>query len=398
MVVSDSEAESESNATSSSPSSSVINTNATAASVSATTSSNDATAASLDPTVSSDSINSPPAVTSSSKAASAIESDPLKLVDLVSMSEDEIKKIIETKFNEEQHVHNYFLCKEKCCDTMKLEAIFKHIWLSRKYWWIIRVEGFGTFCALCTKHKIKHKSKTIFVHPQPSTNCKSSPPQEHHTSNVHLLASKSEQEQLYEDYTKATQQEPTVLEKVFNIAYFIMKEHLPNKKFLPLLDLISHIGLKELDMFRHRSEGSVQEILLTLGDTLKKEIIEDLQKATALGLMVDEGTDVSTLAQLVMFVQYVTSENTLSVKFLSIRNVLEKFDSCSSEAIFQVIRNELEENCQVPVSKISGFCSDGAAVMTGKVSGVGKRLRECNPTCICIHCVCHRLCHCCIFT
>ena len=43
------------------------------------------------------------------------------------------------------------------------------------------------------------------------------------------------------------------------------------------------------------------------------------------------------------------------------------------------------------VSKLCGFGSDGAAVMTSRSNGVGVRLRIHSPNMIAVHCVNHRL-------
>ena len=39
------------------------------------------------------------------------------------------------------------------------------------------------------------------------------------------------------------------------------------------------------------------------------------------------------------------------------------------------------------------FSSDGASVMVGRLNGVATKLRELNPTMVCIHCARHRLTH-----
>ena len=43
------------------------------------------------------------------------------------------------------------------------------------------------------------------------------------------------------------------------------------------------------------------------------------------------------------------------------------------------------------LSRLMGFGSDGAAVMTGRLSGVATRLRRSNPYIIGVHCVAHHL-------
>ena len=45
----------------------------------------------------------------------------------------------------------------------------------------------------------------------------------------------------------------------------------------------------------------------------------------------------------------------------------------------------------ISLRKVMGFGSDGAAVMTGKHSGVATRLKVHNPHMVSIHCIAHRL-------
>lgn len=46
---------------------------------------------------------------------------------------------------------------------------------------------------------------------------------------------------------------------------------------------------------------------------------------------------------------------------------------------------------EVPLSALVGFGSDGAAVMTGRVSGVAARFKRRQPVLTSIHCIAHRL-------
>ena len=46
---------------------------------------------------------------------------------------------------------------------------------------------------------------------------------------------------------------------------------------------------------------------------------------------------------------------------------------------------------KVPLSKVFGFGSDGAGIMTGKGNGVAKQVIDANPFCVAIHCMAHKL-------
>ena len=54
------------------------------------------------------------------------------------------------------------------------------------------------------------------------------------------------------------------------------------------------------------------------------------------------------------------------------------------------LQDFLTEN-DVPLAKVVGLGTDGAAVMTGKHNGVGVKLGRESPLLIHVHCVAHRL-------
>lgn len=68
-----------------------------------------------------------------------------------------------------------------------------------------------------------------------------------------------------------------------------------NFKINKLMKFIEHIGLKDLKYFSHRSAGSQREVLLTLSDTLKNDLIKKLQSSNCYGLMIDDLSDVTSL-------------------------------------------------------------------------------------------------------
>ena len=73
-----------------------------------------------------------------------------------------------------------------------------------------------------------------------------------------------------------------------------MKEHLPNRKFLPLINFITNvIGVAEIEYFQHRSEGI--EIFLTIGNVVKELTSKKVRAASCFGLITDEMTDVSVV-------------------------------------------------------------------------------------------------------
>ena len=60
--------------------------------------------------------------------------------------------------------------------------------------------------------------------------------------------------------------------------------------------------------------------------------------------------------------------------------------STITQSLLSVLRR-----CEIPVTSVFGFGSDGAAVMVGRRSGVATQLKEHNPEIVSLHCGAHRL-------
>ena len=169
-----------------------------------------------------------------------------------------------------------------------------------------------------------------------------------------------------------------------------MKEFIGNRKLIPLISFMEKVlGISQLKHFSHRSQGSVREIYLTLGDTVKQTLLKKARKAKRFGLLMDEVTDITVSSQLISFIQFWDQENSsVTTMFLSSQNVLEDFASCNSEAITELVKKDLAA-CNLDISRLMGLSTDGASVMVGKNNGVAAKLRQMNSKLLNMHCVCH---------
>lgn len=75
-------------------------------------------------------------------------------------------------------------------------------------------------------------------------------------------------------------------------------------KITSLLKLMELLGLEELKYFTERSHGSLREIFLTNGNTVREHICGKLQEQSFYGLLVDDMADVSNEEQMLAFVQF----------------------------------------------------------------------------------------------
>ena len=103
--------------------------------------------------------------------------------------------------------------------------------------------------------------------------------------------------------------------------------------------------------------------------------------------MTDESTHIAVLKQLVLVARYLT-EGGVRTSFLHIRDI----HTCNgtAETIEAALLQSLTDKGLI-ITRLRGLGSDGAAVMTGRVTGVATRLKAHSPRMISVHCVNHRL-------
>lgn len=257
-------------------------------------------------------------------------------------------------------------------------------------------EGEGMFCLLCRQndeHNLQNKSKVF--NRDPSVRFKKSALEEHRNSAQHGGAIQREMMKRVSVFHKEKEEKKRVGEQVltqtFLAAYWLLKQEISLRKILPLLKLAEEMGLTNLKYFQHRSERSLQELVLTIGNTVKGQIISKVKKSQSFGILLDEVTDVSVKNQMVLFIQYVDIvTKRAEVSFFAVADVLEDSISANSETLHKVVLRELSVLGD-DVSELSSVVTDGASVMTGKLNGLCARLSQEFPCLISVHCICHRL-------
>ena len=107
--------------------------------------------------------------------------------------------------------------------------------------------------------------------------------------------------------------------------------------------------------------------------------------------MFDESTDVSVSQNLISYIRNLSVDKVSArveptTSFLAIRTLF----CANAESITREILDVLCKR-QIPLDKLVGVATDGAAVLTGKKSGVVQSLREKQPDVIATDCIAHRL-------
>uniref|UniRef100_A0A8C5LWZ0 Uncharacterized protein n=1 Tax=Leptobrachium leishanense TaxID=445787 RepID=A0A8C5LWZ0_9ANUR len=122
-----------------------------------------------------------------------------------------------------------------------------------------------------------------------------------------------------------------------------------------------------------------------MSDDIKKQTTARINANKYYSLQLDESTDVVNRAILLVYVRHVW-EGDLQEQFLCSR---ELPTTTTAEEIFNTLDSYLGSVCLV-WDMCVGITTDGAACMTGKHSGVVKRILEKAPNAIWNHCFLHR--------
>ena len=124
-------------------------------------------------------------------------------------------------------------------------------------------------------------------------------------------------------------------------------------------------------------------------EVLESKLLDKVRKSQFFSILCDESTDISNSKKLILYVRLIDPDTFVaSTHFLG--NITVEGSSCTAEVLFNLIINFLQDK-GIDLSRLIGFGSDGAAVMTGKKSGVATRFKEKCPHLVSIHCMAHRL-------
>ncbi len=102
--------------------------------------------------------------------------------------------------------------------------------------------------------------------------------------------------------------------------------------------------------------------------------------------MADETTDNSNKEQVTLFLRWVTDDLQVHEEFLGLYHV----DSINAATLTAVIQ-DLFVRLNLCLERLRGQCYDGASSMSGRRSGVAKRIRELEPRALFTHCYGHAL-------
>ncbi|XP_051058935.1 zinc finger protein 862 [Phodopus roborovskii] len=175
------------------------------------------------------------------------------------------------------------------------------------------------------------------------------------------------------------------MEPFFNAAYSIAYHSRPLNDFEKLLQLLQNTGTTLLGKYRNRT--ACTQFIKYISETLKKEILRDIQNSPCVSLLLDSCTDSSNQACVGIYMRY--------LKQMEVKESYITLAPLSSETVdgyFETIIATLDE-LDIPFRKpgwVVALGTDGSTMLSCK-GGLVEKFQEIIPQLLPVHSVAHRL-------
>ena len=133
------------------------------------------------------------------------------------------------------------------------------------------------------------------------------------------------------------------------------------------------------------SDNTVQRRISLMSEDIQNQVIDQMKSAGSFALQLDESTDISFCAQLIVFVRYVHN-GLFKDEFLCILDLPSR---TRGEDIFKTIDTFFKAN-DINWELLCGLCTDGAPAVLGHSSGFYAHVKKVSPVCTFMHCMIHR--------
>ena len=132
------------------------------------------------------------------------------------------------------------------------------------------------------------------------------------------------------------------------------------------------------------SNDTVRRRICEMSEDIVTQLTERLQ-CTKFAIQLDESTDIAGESQLLAYVRYCW-QNVVQEEFLFCKSLPGR---ATADEIFRVV-NEFFITFGLQWMNCIGVCTDGAATMTGRKSGLVTRIKQVSPEIVQTHCMIHR--------
>ncbi|XP_053550116.1 zinc finger MYM-type protein 6-like [Bombina bombina] len=136
------------------------------------------------------------------------------------------------------------------------------------------------------------------------------------------------------------------------------------------------------------SNDTIARRVCDMSANVEAQLIEKLKKSIWLSLQLDESTDIADNSVLIAYVRYADYDMGDVAEDILCVCTLQTYTTSSE--IFRIL-NDYIENAGLQWKYCVGLCTDGAANITGRHSGVGAKIKEVShPNIMLTHCFIHK--------
>lgn len=165
-----------------------------------------------------------------------------------------------------------------------------------------------------------------------------------HISCVGIAAQSSRSLPISEAFQPILNMEHEAIIGGFKCLYWLVKHEIAHHTNYPtLLDLADLLGceyfakLKIDQRTNYRSHRIVDEMLQIIGEVVEEPILEAIKSSKAIGLEIDESTDISVTKQLDVHVRYTDKEGEMFCQFLDLVPIPDGTATTIAEAVKEVM-------------------------------------------------------------
>lgn len=205
-------------------------------------------------------------------------------------------------------------------------------------------------------------------------------------------------------HNEKVRQNREILKRLIDVVIFLGKQECPfrghdetegsNNKglYVELLQFLSEYDpllanhLKTSTIFRGTSPSIQNDLIDSIRNVVYDQIVQEISDTPFIAILLDETTDVTNTSQLSTIIRYVDKHGVCQERFLHFKDVSK---DRTAEGLFKIVKELITDlNCS---DKIVADTFDGAAVMSGHVSGLQTLLKNEYPMATFVHCYAHRL-------
>ena len=171
--------------------------------------------------------------------------------------------------------------------------------------------------------------------------------------------------------------------KIINLLKLVHTHQVSNTPLNHLAQWQNHLGSTTEGSYLH---GDDPEICVeVLSDMLKTKVKQEVAYADAVGIQIDESTDISK-CEIFAIVGKLVSRGQINTRLLAVYHV----EDLTAKGLFAKLEETIKEY-EIPTHKRECINTDGASVMTRRLNALNALIKDKYPNVKHIHCLAHRL-------